>query len=103
MIGGYVVVVVLFGLSVWSIVAAARSEEPSRGRRLAQYASAFGLFLMACLLGLLFFSGVRPRLAHVCLGFGVAALLSAFDAKGSPRYRLIIGGVGMLIGAIRLW
>ena len=90
MIGGSLVVAFLLGLSVWSIVAAVRSDEPSRDRRLAKYSSALGLFLMTCLLGPLFFTGIRPRLAHACLGFGVAALLGALDAKAGPRFRLMI-------------
>ena len=103
MMGGYAVVVLLFGLSVWSIFDAARSQEPGKARRLAKYAGALSTFLMACILGILFLTGVRPRLAHVSLAFGVAALIGAFDAEGRSRFTLIVGGVAMLIGAMRLW
>ena len=98
-----VIVPILLALSVWSLVTAARKPVSGRAQQFLKYMSAVSLFLMACLLGLLSFTSIPFRLAHVCLLFGVAALIGALDADGHYRIRMIIGGVAMLLVALRLW
>jgi hypothetical protein len=70
--------------------------------RIRQYATGIGL-VVVCLLLLTAGTSLRLGRSHLFLFIGLSSLLCAWGADGRFRFTFAICGIGLIIGALRLW